>query len=61
MGGIYVKEVVVAEEGEIYDVELAVDLLKANKNIAEKNKALLKKKGVICRTYFMLPCLIKNG
>ena len=40
------KEVVVAEEGEIYDVELAVDLLKANEKIAEENRALLKKKGV---------------
>ena len=40
------KEVVVAEEGEIYDVELAVDLLKANEKIAEENRALLRKKGV---------------
>lgn len=40
------KEVVVAAEGEIYDVELAVDLLKANEKIAQENRALLKKKGV---------------
>jgi hydrogenase nickel incorporation protein HypB len=41
------KEVVKAAEGEIYDLELSVDLLKENKKIADKNKALLKKKGVM--------------
>ncbi len=40
------KEVVVADEGEIYDIELAVDLLKANVKIAQENRAILKKKGV---------------
>jgi len=35
-----------AEEGEIYDVELAVDLLKANEKLAEENKELLRKHNV---------------
>lgn len=41
------KEVVKAEEGEIYDIELDTDLLKANKELAGKNKELLKKYGVL--------------
>jgi len=40
------KDVVKAEEGEIYDVELAEDLLKANQRLAEENKHLLHKNGV---------------
>ena len=40
------KEVVKAEEGEIYDVELSEDLLKANKRLAEENKRFLQKNGV---------------
>ena len=40
-------KVVKAAEGETYDVELAVDLLKENEKIAEENRALLKKKGVV--------------
>lgn len=40
------KEVVKAEEGEIYDVELSEDLLKANKRLAEENRQFLHKKGV---------------
>jgi len=40
------KEVVVAGEGEIFDVELSLDLLKANEKIADENKALLRKNGV---------------
>jgi hydrogenase nickel incorporation protein HypB len=35
------KGVVKAEEGEIYDVELSKDLLKANQRLAEDNKRLL--------------------
>jgi len=35
------KGVVKAEEGEIYDVELSEDLLKANQRLAEENKRLL--------------------
>ncbi len=41
------KEVVKAEEGEIYDIELEADLLKANEELAMKNRELLKKHGVI--------------
>jgi len=40
------KEVVKAEEGEIYDVELSEDLLKANQRLADENKRFLHKKGV---------------
>jgi len=40
------KEVVKAEGGEIYDVELSEDLLKANQRLAEENKQLLCKNGV---------------
>ena len=36
----------VAGEGEIFDVELSLDLLKANEKIADENKALLRKNGV---------------
>jgi hydrogenase nickel incorporation protein HypB len=39
------KGVVKAEEGEIYDVELSEDLLKANQRLAEENKRLLHKNG----------------
>jgi len=42
----HVKNVVKAEEGEIYDVELDVDLLKANEKLAEENKKLLRKHNV---------------
>jgi len=40
------KEVVKAEEGEIYDVELSQDLLKANQRLAEENRQFLHKNGV---------------
>jgi len=40
------KEVVKAGEGEIYDVELSEDLLKANQRLAEENKRFLQKNGV---------------
>jgi len=40
------KEVVKAEEGEIYDVELSEDLLKANHRLAEENRQFLHKNGV---------------
>ncbi len=42
----HLKEVVKAEAGEIYDIELEVDLLKANEELARKNRELLKKHGV---------------
>ena len=41
------KEVVKAEEGEIYDIELDADLLKANEELAGKNRELLQKYGVL--------------
>jgi hydrogenase nickel incorporation protein HypB len=43
---MHLKEVVKAEEGEIYDIELEADLLKANEQLATKNRELLKKHGV---------------
>ncbi len=42
----HLKEVVKAEEGEIYDIELEADLLKANEELATKNRELLRKHGV---------------
>jgi len=39
------KEVVRAEEGEVYDVELSEDLLKANQRLAEENKRFLHRNG----------------
>jgi len=43
----HLKEVVKAEEGEIYDIELEADLLKANEELAKKNRELLRKHGVM--------------
>jgi len=40
------KEVVKAAEGEIYDVELSEDLLKANQRLADENRLFLHRKGV---------------
>ena len=40
------KEVVRAEEGEVYDVELSEDLLKANRRLADENKRFLHNNGV---------------
>lgn len=40
------KEVVRAEEGEIFDVELSEDLLKANQRLAEENNRFLHENGV---------------
>jgi len=40
------KEVVKAGEGEIFDVELAEDLLRANQRLAEENKRFLLGNGV---------------
>ena len=42
----HLREVVKAEEGEIYDIELEADLLKANEELAMKNRKLLKRHGV---------------
>ncbi len=35
-----------AEEGEIYDIELSTDLLKANQRLAEENRQFLHRNGV---------------
>lgn len=40
------KDVVKAEEGEVFDVELEKDVLKANREIAQENRTLLQKHGV---------------
>jgi hydrogenase nickel incorporation protein HypB len=40
------RNVVRAEDGEVYDIELSTDLLKANQRLAEENKQLLHKNGV---------------
>ena len=39
-------DVVRAEEGEIYDIELEADILEANRRIAEENRALLRRYNV---------------
>ena len=41
------REVVKAEEGEVYDIELEADILKANDRLAEENKELLRKHRVV--------------
>lgn len=40
------KEVIKAEEGEIFDVELSKDILEANQLLAEENRKFLQKNGV---------------
>jgi hydrogenase nickel incorporation protein HypB len=40
------KDVVKAGEGEVFDVELEEDMLKANRKLAEENRLLLQKHGV---------------
>ena len=37
------KEVVKAKEGEVFDIELEADILKANRRLAEKNREILRK------------------
>ena len=37
-----IKDVVKAEEGEVYDVELEADILESNRRIAEENRSLLR-------------------
>lgn len=41
-----VREVVTAEEGEVFDIELEADILEANRRLAEENRRTLKKYGV---------------
>ena len=43
---IGMKEIVKAEKGEVFDIELEADILKANEKLAEENKQLLRKNGV---------------
>ena len=40
------SEIITAEEGEVFDIELEESLLKANRELAERNKALLDRYGV---------------
>ena len=40
------REVVRAEEGEVFDIELEADILKANERLAMENKELLRRHGV---------------
>jgi len=40
------KDVVKADEGEIFDVELEEDVLKVNRKLAQENRLLLQKHGV---------------
>lgn len=41
------SEVVRAEEGEVFDIELEEDILKRNRELAEENRRILNKYGVI--------------
>jgi hydrogenase nickel incorporation protein HypB len=43
---IQVKEIVKAEEGEVFDIELEANILEANEKLAKENKELLRKHGV---------------
>jgi hydrogenase nickel incorporation protein HypB len=40
------KEVIKAQEGEVFDIELSENLLKANQRLAEGNKRFLRENGV---------------
>jgi len=40
---VHLKEVVEAEEGEVFDIELEANILEANRKLAEKNRGLLRK------------------
>lgn len=40
------KEIVKAEEGEVFDIELEANILEANEKLAKENKELLRKHGV---------------
>jgi len=42
----FVTDVVKAEEGEIFDVELETDILEANRRLATENRELLRRYGV---------------
>ncbi len=42
----FLRNIVKAEDGEVYDVELSTDLLKANQRLAEENRQLLHRNGI---------------
>jgi hydrogenase nickel incorporation protein HypB len=44
---VWLRKVIKSEEGESLDIELDADLLKENERIAEENKKLLSKHGVV--------------
>ena len=44
---VRMKEIVRAEDGEVFDIELEADILKANKELADLNKEILHKYGVV--------------
>jgi hydrogenase nickel incorporation protein HypB len=49
MDGVYVTkpvEVITSSEGEVFDVELEVDILKENQRLANENRTRLESKGV---------------
>jgi len=39
-------EVVTSSDGEVFDVELEVDILRENRRLADENKKLLQSKGI---------------
>ncbi len=41
------KEIVKAKEGDVFDIELEADILRANEQLAQENKALLSTHGVV--------------
>ena len=43
---IQMKEIVKAEKGEVFDIELEANILEANEKLAKENKELLRKHGV---------------
>jgi hydrogenase nickel incorporation protein HypB len=44
---ISMREIVKAEEGEVFDIELEADILEANVKLAKENKQLLRKHGIV--------------
>lgn len=45
-GNEFMSRIIRAEEGEIFDIELAEDLLKANEMLAQKNKQVFRNYGI---------------
>lgn len=42
-----IKDVVKADEGEVFDIELEESILKANQKLADENEELLKRHGIV--------------